>query len=269
MATTAWIKRMLDRRGIPYEELHHRVAFSTQEVAQAEHTSGHRVVKVVVAYADDRPVELILPASRRVVLNRVQELLGAEKVRLATEAEMDRIFTDCETGAIPPLRHWKDVAVLMDASMPSTGDLVFQAGTHEDAIRLQSQYWLELVKPLVGSFSAPEHGVRAHEFTDRWDSVSPDWEGPAAPAAEEARRQSGLPGGGKGRIEIVERSGVYPGSGPYPEGEAELRTPAQFVRGQVDEQGREVEGGAGLIYAEGALLGDEPPSSGVPPVGPK
>lgn len=91
-----------------------------------------------------------------------------------------------------------------------------------------------------------------------------EWEGPVRAMTEEARRESGLPGGGKGRLEVVELSGVYPGSGPYPEGEAELVTPAEFVHGQYDEQGREVEGGSEMIYFEGGTLlgGETPPPSG-------
>src|SRR5262245_14375701 len=109
MATARWIKDMLEKRGVAYEELHHRIAFTAQEVAQSEHISGNRLAKVVVVIADGQPAELILPASRRVVLERVRQLLEADQIRLASEAEMDKIFTDCETGAIPPLRHWKDV----------------------------------------------------------------------------------------------------------------------------------------------------------------
>ena len=36
-------------------------------------------------------------------------------------------------------------------------ELAFQAGTHEDAIRLQLEDWLALVKPRVEYFSEPEH----------------------------------------------------------------------------------------------------------------
>ena len=66
MATPNWIKNMLEKRGVAYEERHHRVAFTAQEVAQSEHVSGDCLAKVVVVIADGRPVELILPASRRV-----------------------------------------------------------------------------------------------------------------------------------------------------------------------------------------------------------
>ena len=88
MSTATWIRDELDRRGISYEETHHPDAFTAQEVAHQEHVSGHRVAKVVCVMPDGRPVELVLPAARRVDLDRVRELLGAAEVRLATEAEM-------------------------------------------------------------------------------------------------------------------------------------------------------------------------------------
>jgi Ala-tRNA(Pro) deacylase len=257
MATPKWIKEILEKRGVAYEELHHRVAFTAQEVAQSEHVSGHNVAKVVIVLADGRPVELIVPASRRVNLERVRVVLGAEDVRLASEAEMEKIFTDCETGAIPPLRHWKDVTVLMDASMPSSSELVFQAGTHEDTIRLKFKDWLELVSPLVQVFTEPEHSAPRAEFADREDVGQEASAWTAKWRAEEQKREGGQPGGGKGRVEVVGHTGVYPGSGPYPEGNVPVRSPGEFVHGQTDEQGREVEGESGLVYLQeqGILLG--------------
>src|SRR5512135_2928822 len=65
-------------------------------------------------------------------------------------------------------------------------------------------------------------------------------------AAETPGRDSGLPGGGQGRVDDVGRTPVYPATGPYPSAEAEVRTPGSFVHGQLDEQGRPVEGGSRL-----------------------
>lgn len=84
-------------------------------------------------------------------------------------------------------------------------------------------------------------------------------------ASEEgSRRESGLPGGGQGRIDEVGLSGVYPGSGPWPAGAVEIRSPASFVHGQTDAEGRQVEGGSELIYFQGQTLlgGATPPPSG-------
>jgi Ala-tRNA(Pro) deacylase len=152
---------MLELRGIAFEELHHPEVHTAQEVAQREHVSGHRVAKVVVVMADGRPVELILPATKHVNLDRVRTVLHALEIRLATEAEMERYFTDCQVGAIPALRHWKDVAVLMDRSLDVSGQIVFQAGTHADAVRLSFQDWYEMVKPQVATFSEPGEVLHA------------------------------------------------------------------------------------------------------------
>lgn len=153
MASPLWIRKMLQLRGIPYTEMHHTEAYTAQEVAQHEHVSGHRVAKVVVVMADRRPVELILPASRHVNLDRLRTVLNAKEVRLATEDEMEKCFTDCEVGAIPALRHWKDVSVLMDRSLNVEGSILFQAGTHADAVRLNFLDWFEMVNPQVATFS--------------------------------------------------------------------------------------------------------------------
>jgi Ala-tRNA(Pro) deacylase len=71
------------------------------------------------------------------------------------EAEMERYFTDCEVGAIPALRHWKDVNVLLDRSLTADGKILFQAGTHADAVRLNFRDWYEMVNPQVATFSEP------------------------------------------------------------------------------------------------------------------
>jgi Ala-tRNA(Pro) deacylase len=147
---------MLSARGVRFEERHHRDAYTAQEVAAHEHFSGHHVAKVVVALVDGHPVELVVPASRQVDLARVKAILDTGEVRLASEAEMEKFFPDCEVGAVPPLRHWKGVGVLMDRSLTCEGDILFQAGTHADAVRLDFRDWYEMVKPQVASFSEQE-----------------------------------------------------------------------------------------------------------------
>ena len=169
MATASWIKNELEERKVAFEELHHREVFTTQEVAQSEHVSGHRVAKVVIAMADGHPVELVLPASRRVVLEQVRQLMGAKQVRLASEAEMDRIFVDVDTGAIPPLRHWEGVEVIMDETMRVDGPIVIQGGTHRDTIQLDFNDWFEMVKPRVGAFSELDQPAAHRSFADRED----------------------------------------------------------------------------------------------------
>jgi hypothetical protein len=91
--------------------------------------------------------------------------------------------------------------------------------------------WIK-VNPRVESFSEPDHGPSRAGFADREDVGSGEWQGPAEARAEEARRERGLPGGEQGRIDVVGSSGIYLGSGPYPEEEVPVRAPGEFVHGQ-------------------------------------
>src|SRR5262249_48942881 len=130
-------------------------ACTAQHVAHEEHIPGDRVAKVVLMMADGEPVELILPATRRVVPERVREVLGAREVRFATEEGMEEGFAGGEGGAGPPLRGWLDVSMIMDEAMCVPGDILFQAGTHTDAFRVPFAPWFQAVHPRVESFSEP------------------------------------------------------------------------------------------------------------------
>ena len=58
----------------------------------------------------------------------------------------------------------------------------------------------------------------------------------------EAMRESGRPGGGAGRREDVRGSGVYPASGPWPEGDATFRGEASWGQGERGAAGYEDHG---------------------------
>lgn len=167
MATATWIKETLADNGVDFEELHHDEVYTAQQVAQCEHITGHRVAKVVIVMADGKPIEVVIPASRRLDLERVKDFLHARECRLATEQEMTEHFNDCELGAIPPLRHWQNVEVLMDFSMKVDGDIVFQGGTHCDAVRLNFNDWLRIVNPRIGSFTHPAGIVSRESFGEK------------------------------------------------------------------------------------------------------
>ena len=127
MATATWVREELNQHGIAFQELerpkHHRPAGRP-----AQHVSGHCVAKVVCVMADGRPVEVVLPAARRLQLNSVRHSLGAHDA-LATEDELQQYFTECEVGAIPALHHSRNIDIIMDESLRTSGDILIQAGT--------------------------------------------------------------------------------------------------------------------------------------------
>ena len=82
---------------------------------------------------------------------------------------MDRIFNDVDTGAIPALRHWKGVEVIMDETMSVDGPIVIQGGTHQDTIRLTFNDWFAMVQPRVGTFTELDQQTGNRCFANRED----------------------------------------------------------------------------------------------------
>lgn len=60
------------------------------------------------------------------------------------------------------------------------------------------------------------------------------------------RQNSGVPGGGRGRKDVVRGSGVYPVSGPLPRGKAPIRTEAAWGQGSRGAAGYEDSGSSEL-----------------------
>jgi Ala-tRNA(Pro) deacylase len=156
MSMPRWIAATLQDEHVPYHVRHHRSRYTAQEVAAEEHISGHRLAKVVVVKAGDEMAVIVLPASQRLDLEAVSQAMGGKECRLATEQEIAERFSDCEVGAIPPLRHWDGVQILADARLmePKQEHLVFQAGTHEDAVEMAAGDWERIARPSIGRFAA-------------------------------------------------------------------------------------------------------------------
>ena len=160
MGAPSWITDMLEKRDVAYESLHTSAAFLASQMPHGAQISHDCVASVVMIFADGRLVQLILPASRRVVLAQAGKLLAAGSIRMASKPEMERLFSDCDARSIPPLRRWKGVTVLMDFSMASTRNLLFQAGGNEHTIRMRFQDWFELVSPGLAFFTEAGHSSR-------------------------------------------------------------------------------------------------------------
>jgi hypothetical protein len=90
------------------------------------------------------------------------------------------------------------------------------------------------------------------------DKSKPDPKGSKSSKQEsvDARRESGEPGGGAGRRDIVEPSGVFPMSGGIPPNKhLEIRTPASWGQGERGAEGYNDAGGSELVWRDGQLLG--------------
>lgn len=143
----------LCEQGVPFQMQSHYRAFTAQQVASSEHISGKMMVKVVMVLADGALVMLVLPASQQVDLGKVAAGLGAREVTLASERDFAPAFPDCELGAQPPFGNLYGLPVYVDPTLAEDDVIVFQAGTHTEAISMRYEDYDRLVQPVVGDFS--------------------------------------------------------------------------------------------------------------------
>ncbi len=111
------------------------------------------MAKTIVVKADDRFRMVVLPASSRIDLRSLKDAMDVQDIRLATELEFKGIFPDSEVGAMPPFGNLYGMPVYVEQSLTRSPEIIFNAGTHEDTIRMKYADFSRLVEPIVYSFA--------------------------------------------------------------------------------------------------------------------
>ena len=155
MPGVASIHEFLREAQVRYTVVPHRPAFTAQEEAAVTHVPGRDWAKVVICFVDGVPIEAVLPATCTINLQHLLKLAGGRDIRLAGEAEIGRLFPECELGAMPPLGPLYGQTVFADVSLVSEPEIVFNAGTHAEAIAMRWVDFAKSVRPIVGRFAEP------------------------------------------------------------------------------------------------------------------
>jgi Ala-tRNA(Pro) deacylase len=148
-------KRLVDclkESKVDYEILHHPEAVTAQRIAQAEHVKGRHHAKVVMVKSGEQHLMTALPADHQIDLKKLKKILG-KVVSLDKEAEFKSLFPDCAVGAMPPFGNLYGVPTYVDKSLSQEDYVVFEAGTHTDAIKLRYHDYEKVVKPRVEDFA--------------------------------------------------------------------------------------------------------------------
>lgn len=143
------ITEFLDKSGVKYEVLEHRPVFSAQRLAQIEHEPGRFVAKPVIVKADGRFLMCVLPADAKIDLETLKGQLDAKSVELADEEDFAELFPDCEVGAEPPFGSLFHLETVMDKALEKDDHIVFRAGSHTKAVRLNMADYRKLAHPRV------------------------------------------------------------------------------------------------------------------------
>jgi Ala-tRNA(Pro) deacylase len=128
----------LDSAGVDYDVLPHKHTETATEEAEALGIPSHDVAKTLVVHTPGGHVRAVLPASQRIDLGKLSDLVGVPKksVQLASEEELQKRYPEFELGAVPPLGGVRSDPVVVDPLLTEHASIVFEAGSHDESIRI-------------------------------------------------------------------------------------------------------------------------------------
>jgi Ala-tRNA(Pro) deacylase len=147
------LKKFLQENDVRFVTVPHSQAFTAQEIAASAHIPGKQIAKTVMVKLDGELAMAVLPATDQVSTSRLKEVTGSQDVELASEREFTDLFPDCEVGAMPPFGNLWGLWVFVDQRLREDEDIVFNAGTHTELVKLSYTDYERLVKPTVAKLS--------------------------------------------------------------------------------------------------------------------
>jgi Ala-tRNA(Pro) deacylase len=142
----------LKENKVSYEVLTHPEAVTAQRIAQAEHVKGRYHAKVVMVKSGGEHLMMVLPADHQIDLEKVEKAIG-KAVSLDKEQEFKPLFPDCAIGGMPPFGNLYGLPTHVDQSLAEQDYIVFEAGTHTDAIKMSYRDYEKIVKPKVNDLA--------------------------------------------------------------------------------------------------------------------
>jgi Ala-tRNA(Pro) deacylase len=125
----------LEGEGVACRLIEHEPTMSAVAEARAANLSPDQVAKTVVLHDGAAYVIAAIPASDRLDLHKLRDVLGATRhLRLASEDEIARDFPSFEIGALPPFGPIMPAAEVIDSALVTQQRILCPAGDHRHSV---------------------------------------------------------------------------------------------------------------------------------------
>ncbi len=144
MPVAQTLRNYLSSHGVDYEIVRHQHTGSSMETAEAAHIPGERLAKAVLVEDDNGYLMVIVPSTHHVDLGVLHKTFE-RPLGLATEAELTKLFPDCEPGAMPALGQAYGIATVWDSALANEPEIYLEGGDHELVIRVSGERFRQLL----------------------------------------------------------------------------------------------------------------------------
>jgi Ala-tRNA(Pro) deacylase len=158
----------LRREHVSYELLPHRHTETAIDEAEALEVDPDQVGKTLILKTPFGYARAVLRAVDRLDLEKARRALGTPEIELADEVELVGAYPEFELGAVPPVGGAYD-RVLVDERVFDHPFVVFEAGTHDESVRLRTGELLSIAEAEVADI-AEDAGDRAERSNEHLGS---------------------------------------------------------------------------------------------------
>ncbi|PKH02808.1 hypothetical protein CXF72_09830 [Psychromonas sp. MB-3u-54] len=150
------VKSYLLKHQIDYELVAHPKTSSSRDSAEALHIPEDHIAKAVIVKDTQGYAMVIIPGHHWLKLKAMKEELD-RGFELAEENEINKLFSDCQSGAIPPLGPAYKLETFMDQRLLTLANVFFEAGDHQHMVHIDGKALHTLLK-----------GVRHQDVHKSW-----------------------------------------------------------------------------------------------------
>ena len=155
MGIASTVRDYLDEAGVDYQLLHHPYSPNSRSAAEAARVPADQLAKPVLLEDEKGFLMAVVPASRRVELQSLEKQFGRRLV-LASEREVQDLFSDCSKGALPAVGQAYGVEVIWDDCLAASPDIYFEAGDHTDLVHMSGrEFTFLMARTAHGRISRP------------------------------------------------------------------------------------------------------------------
>jgi len=157
MAIPKQIINYLDKRGAKYAIVTHKKVYTAYDAAQTLKRKLDEIAKNLLVKTNKGFVLVLLPASKRLDLNKLKKLMnakgmGVKKVEIPKEGVMVRLFK-VKPGALGAFGSVHELEVYMDKNLQKVKKAIFPTGSFTDSVEMAMKEFEKLEKPVVGMFT--------------------------------------------------------------------------------------------------------------------
>lgn len=133
MAIPKNVKKYLDSKGVDYEELIHKTVYTAYDAAQTLKKQLKEIAKTILVEADKTHVLLILPADKKIDMEKLKKALGAKKISIPSEKIMIKVLK-IKPGTLSSFGKLHNLEVVVDKAMLGAKKMVVSTGSFTDSV---------------------------------------------------------------------------------------------------------------------------------------